>query len=69
MLDAGAVARSLNDHTRILAGIEAHDPDAAQKAMGEHLDRIHRTTIAVMETTGTAPSGAAAGLAPAPQAG
>lgn len=50
LLDAGAVTRSLNDHIRILTGIEAHDPDAAEKAMGEHLDRIHSTTIAVMET-------------------
>ena len=44
----GAVKLSLDDHVAILAGFERRDPEAAAKAMERHLDRIHRTTVAVM---------------------
>jgi DNA-binding FadR family transcriptional regulator len=49
LLTDGAVQLSLADHVAILDGFERRDPDAAAAAMERHLDRIHSTTIAVME--------------------
>ncbi|MGH7057987.1 MAG: FCD domain-containing protein [Acetobacteraceae bacterium] len=36
----GAEASAFESHTRIFAAIAGHDPDAAESAMHEHLDRV-----------------------------
>lgn len=48
LLVPGAVRRSWQDHRAILAAMEARDGAAAEAAMGRHLLRVHRTTLAVM---------------------
>ena len=39
--DPAAARRSWQDHRRILAALEARDPEAAAAAMAAHLARIH----------------------------
>ncbi|RWJ04853.1 MAG: FadR family transcriptional regulator [Mesorhizobium sp.] len=50
LLEPDAVSRSLEDHIHILDGFERRDATAAVEAMDKHLDRIHRTTLEVMDS-------------------
>jgi len=43
MLRPGRPARSLQEHERIFSAIAAHDPDAAEAAMREHLTEVVET--------------------------
>lgn len=45
----GTVQRSYHDHKAIVAALRTHDPDAAEAAIGSHLDNIHTTTVKAME--------------------
>ena len=54
MLRPGAIARSLDDHRRIVAALAAHDRPAAEAAISGHLDNILRSTKAVI-SAGDAP--------------
>ncbi|CAH2396993.1 FadR/GntR family transcriptional regulator [Mesorhizobium escarrei] len=46
----GAVSLSFQDHVQILDGFERRDIAAAVEAMESHLNRIHRTTLDVMNS-------------------
>jgi DNA-binding FadR family transcriptional regulator len=43
--------QSLADHELIVAAFMARDPDAAEKAMREHMRNVHRSTLDAMEAT------------------
>jgi DNA-binding FadR family transcriptional regulator len=45
----GAVGKSLEDHILILAGLERRDADATMRAVENHLNRIHSTTVQVID--------------------
>lgn len=51
----GAIARSLADHRRIVAGLAAHDRAATEAALSTHLDNILETTKAVLSDAATPP--------------
>ena len=56
LVGKGAVSRSFQDHIQILDGFERRDAAAAEEAMENHLNRIHRTTLDVMNAwPGTSP--------------
>ncbi|HYF21732.1 MAG TPA: FadR/GntR family transcriptional regulator [Ramlibacter sp.] len=40
----GAIARSVEDHERIVAALATHDPAQAEAAMTRHLHNVHSTT-------------------------
>jgi GntR family transcriptional repressor for pyruvate dehydrogenase complex len=46
---------ALRDHRRILDALRAHDPDAAQRAMLEHLDHVEQGLRPAVEAEDTAP--------------
>ncbi len=47
----GALARSHEDHARIVAALRARDAAAARAAMVRHLGNVHRTTVEAMGVT------------------
>jgi DNA-binding FadR family transcriptional regulator len=49
LVGQGAVANSLHDHVQILAGLEQRDEAATVAAVENHLNRIHRTTLDVID--------------------
>jgi DNA-binding FadR family transcriptional regulator len=49
LVGQGAVAKSLYDHVQILAGLEARDEAATVAAVENHLNRIHSTTLDVID--------------------
>ncbi len=49
---------SLHDHRRILAALRAHDPDAAERAMLDHLDHVEQ---GLRPAAGSNPAGPANG--------
>lgn len=48
MAQPDAILKSHADHTVIVESLRAHDPEAVVAAFDRHLDRIYRTTIAIM---------------------
>jgi DNA-binding FadR family transcriptional regulator len=48
----GAILRSYKDHSEIMAGLRAHDRAAVVAGFDRHLDRIYRTTEAILEAMG-----------------
>ncbi len=46
---AGAIALSIGDHRRIVAGLRAQDPEATRAAFRDHETRIFETTRALMQ--------------------
>jgi DNA-binding FadR family transcriptional regulator len=48
----GAILRSYKDHSEIMAGLRAHDRAAVVASFDRHLDRIYRTTEAILEAMG-----------------
>jgi DNA-binding FadR family transcriptional regulator len=48
----GAILRSYRDHTDIMAGLRARDAAAVVAAFDRHLDRIYRTTRAILDAIG-----------------
>jgi DNA-binding FadR family transcriptional regulator len=46
----GAIAHSVEEHQGIVDALRSGKPEAAVAAMQRHLDQVHRTTRAVMET-------------------
>jgi GntR family transcriptional repressor for pyruvate dehydrogenase complex len=51
-------AAALRDHRAILAALQANDPDAAEEAMGRHLDRVE-VALRAVSPPATAQTGAA----------
>ncbi|GLQ56181.1 FadR/GntR family transcriptional regulator [Devosia nitrariae] len=51
LLEDGAVAKSLDDHIQILAALERRDADATIAAVENHLNRIHCTTLDVIDAS------------------
>ena len=45
----GAVARSIEDHRRILSGLRARDTHAAREAMERHMIQVYATTKAALD--------------------
>ena len=45
----GVLKRSLADHEAIVAAFIARDPDAAEKAMLQHMKNVHHSTLDAME--------------------
>jgi DNA-binding FadR family transcriptional regulator len=62
LLGDNAVRRSVEDHLRIVTAFEQGNQAAAVEAMDRHLDRIHRTTLDVMNSY----SGTGSVLSPKP---
>jgi GntR family transcriptional repressor for pyruvate dehydrogenase complex len=48
----GVLKQSFADHQAIMAAFVARDPDAAQRAMEEHMRNVHRSTRDAMGVTG-----------------
>jgi DNA-binding FadR family transcriptional regulator len=48
MAQPGAILKSHAEHSAIVEGLRAHDPEAVVAAFDGHLERIYRTTIAIM---------------------
>jgi len=48
--DVSLIRRSLDEHTAIVEGIEAHDPEQAVASMSVHLDHIETSTRRVIQT-------------------
>jgi DNA-binding FadR family transcriptional regulator len=48
MAQPGAVLKSHAEHSAIVEGLRAHDPEAVVAAFDRHLERIYRTTIVIM---------------------
>ncbi|SME90333.1 transcriptional regulator, GntR family [Tistlia consotensis] len=45
----GAILKSYGDHQKILAALQAHDPEAVVAAFDLHLDRIYTTTLSILD--------------------
>ncbi len=54
-----AIKLSLEGHWRVLEALEAHDPEAAQRASLEHLDRARRLALDVVRASDAATEPAA----------
>ena len=50
--EPGLIAQSTMDHSRIAAGIAAHDPDQAAEAMSQHIHNIEVSTQRVLSGPG-----------------
>jgi DNA-binding FadR family transcriptional regulator len=48
MAQPGAILKSLADHEAIVTGLKAHDPVVVVDAFEQHLERIYRSTLAIM---------------------
>lgn len=48
----GVLARSVKDHSEIIAGLEARDPEEISAAMVRHMRSVHETTKAAMVSKG-----------------
>jgi DNA-binding FadR family transcriptional regulator len=48
MAQPGAILKSLFDHEAIVAGLKVHDPAVVVAAFECHLERIYRSTLAIM---------------------
>ncbi len=48
----GVLARSLDDHAKIVAALHARDPAAAREAMVRHLTNVHHSTVEAMAMAG-----------------
>ncbi len=55
MLRPGRPQRSLSEHEAIYAAIAAHDPDAAENAMREHLEEVLETLRWAIQRQGRSP--------------